>query len=228
MKILYGISLGLSLLVGLRFETEKTGKLVDDSKVTYNLNEDRKLTGAFKIEDSKDILRLRGTYLDSKRTGDWYCFDANGKMVLRYNYSMGKLLSLEQADLTAFEIKIIDKDVDVTTNARVPIPICSVDQYKKLMEEELKDQLPVKLKGEKNQISADIVALIDASGSAKYIAYYSINGVEDKVTLYLRDKLFNLEWLPAKYNDKTYKSEVKFSTTFISDPSTSSKRFVWN
>ena len=58
---------------------------------------------------------------------------------------------------------------------------------------------------------------------------FAINGIENKLVVYLKDKLFNLDWLPAQYNDKTYKSEVKFSTSFQIDSSTSSsKRFVWN
>lgn len=227
MKILFSASLVLGLATGFYFTTEKIGKLVDNSKVTYNVGEDKLLTDAYKIEDAKNVLRLRGTYKENKRIGDWYCFDASGKMVLRYNYTVNKLLSLEQTELAALTIKVIDKDEDVATNARIPVPICAIDQYKSLMEEELKDQLPAKLKAAKTKISAEIVAMVDANGEAKYIAYYQANGVEEKVNVYLRDKLFSLEWLPAKYNEKTYKSEVKFTTTFELDPASTSKRFIW-
>lgn len=228
MKILFNTILVLGLATNAYFTIEKTGKLVDNSKVTYNVGEDKLLTGAYKIEDAKNILRLRGSYKENKRTGDWYCFDAAGKMVLRYNYTVNKLLSLEQTELAALTIKVIDRNDDVATNASIPVPICAIDQYKHLMEEELKDQLPAKLKAAKTTVSAEIVASIDATGEAKYIAFYTANGVEEKVNLYLKDKLFNLEWLPAKYNDKTYKSEVKFTTTLELDPASFSKRFIWS
>lgn len=226
------IALTSSLIVGLAavlFSTvEKSGSLVDQSKVTYNLTEDKKLTGAYLIQDAANVIRLRGSYTDNKRSGDWYCFDQTGKLVLRYNYTANKLLSLDQSSLTSLEIKVIDKDPDVTTNARIPIPVCSVDQFKKLMVEELKDQIPAKDKAEKVSVTADITAMIDANGAAKYAALYYIKGVEYKATIYTKDKLFNLEWLPAKYNDKTYKSEVKFSSTFDLDPNAFNRRFVWN
>lgn len=229
MNILLSTSLVLGLAASIFFYTEKTGKLVDESKVTYNINENKKLEGAFKIEDAANVLRLRGSYIADKRSGDWYCFDAKGKMVLRYNYTVGKLLSLEQGDLTTLDIKVLDKNTEVANNASIPIPICSIDQYKTILIEELKDQLPGKEKAGIIDVTAEIIAMIDGNGSAKYVALYAVNGVENKVVIYLKDKLFDLEWLPAKYNGKTYKSEVKFSTSFQIDPSTSSsKRFVWN
>ncbi len=221
-----------SLIVGLAavlFSTiEKSGTLVDQSKVTYNITEDKKLSGAYLIQDATNVTRIRGSYTDNKRSGDWYCFDQTGKMVLRYNYNANKLLSLDQDAVSALEIKVVDKDPDVATNARIPVPICSIEQYKKLLIEELKDQIPTKERTEKVSVTADITAIVDANGSAKYIAFYVLKGVEYKAILYTKDKLFNLEWLPAKYNDKTYKSEVKFSSTFDVDPGSTTRRFVWN
>lgn len=228
MKLILTSSLLVALATALYSTIEKSGTLVDQSKVTYNITEDKKLSGAFVIEDAAKVIRLRGSYTDNKRSGDWYCFDQTGKMVMRYNYSANKLLSLDQASLSSLEIKVVDKDPDVSTNARIPVPICSVEQFKKILVEELKDQIPAKDRSEKVSLTADITAMIDQHGSAKYIALYIMKGVEYKANIYTKDKLFNLEWLPAKYNDKTYKSEVKFSSTFELDPGASMKRFVWN
>ncbi|RZK25061.1 MAG: hypothetical protein EOO43_06485 [Flavobacterium sp.] len=228
MKILFTSSLIVGLAAALFTTIEKTGSLVDQSKVTYNITEDKKLSGPFIIEDVSKVTRLRGSYADNRRSGDWYCFDQTGKVVLRYNYTANKLLSLDQNSVAALEIKVLDKDADVATNARIPIPICSVEQYMKLLVEELKDQIPPKDRAEKSTISADITAMVDQNGSAKYTALYYLKGVEYKANLYTKDKLFNVEWLPAKYNDKTYKSEVKFSTTFELDPNGFQRRFVWN
>ena len=228
MKTVLTSSLIVGLATFLLSTIEKTGKLVDDSKVTFNITEDKKLTGTYLIQDVANVTRLRGSYADNKRFGDWYCFDNTGKLVLRYNYTTNKLLSLDQSTLTSLEFKVIDKDPDVVSNARIPIPICSVEQYKKLMVEELKDQMPVKDRSEIANVTADISAMIDQNGTAKYTALYVLKGVEYKVNLYIKDKIFSLEWLPAKYNDKTYKSEVKFSSVFDINPGGFVRRFVWN
>jgi len=228
MKVLLTSSFIVGLAAVLFSTVEKTGNLVDQSKVTYNITEDKKLSGPFIIEDATKVTRLRGSYTDDKRSGDWYCFDQTGKVVLRYNYTANKLLTLDQTSVSSLEIKVKDKDPEVTTNARIPIPICSVEQYKKLLVEELKDQIPAKERAEKATITADITAMVDEKGSAKYTALYYLKGVEYKANLYTKDKIFSLEWLPAKYNDKTYKSEVKFSTTFEIDPNGFNRRFVWN
>ncbi|SFG57950.1 toxin-antitoxin system YwqK family antitoxin [Pedobacter insulae] len=228
MKVVLTSSLIVGLAVALFSTIEKKGNLIDQSKVTYNITEDKKLNGAYLIEDADNVTRLRGSYVDNKRTGDWYCFDKAGKLVLRYNYTANKLLSLDKDAMTTLEIKVVDKDVDVATNARIPVPICSVEQYKKLLIEELKDAIPAKDRAEKLSVTADITAMVDQNGSAKYVALYLLKGVEYKANLYTKDKLFSLEWLPAKYNDKTYKSEVKFSSTFELDPGDMSRRFIWN
>ncbi|MCY1521637.1 hypothetical protein D9M68_564590 [compost metagenome] len=228
MKILFTSGLVVSLAASLFLATEKTGTLVDQSKVTYNISEDKKLNGAFIIEDASKVLRLRGNYTDNKRTGDWYAFDASGKAVLRYNYTLNKLLSLDQNAVTSLEIKVVDKDEEVASKARIPVPVCSIDQYKKILIEELKDQMPAKEKAEKVSVDADFTTMVDAGGSAKYIATYYIKGVEYKANLFLKDKLFAIEWIPAKYNDKNYKSEVKFSASFEMDPNTMNRRFIWN
>ncbi len=229
MKMFVFATVALGSIVGFFTTTEKTGKLVDDSKVTYNIGEDKQLNGAYKIEDAGNSLRLRGNYLDNKRTGDWYCFNTAGKVVLRYNYSVGKLLSLEQTELDALEISVIDKNEEVKTKASIPLPICSIEQYKQLLIGELKDQIPAKEIQGVVTVNAVITALVDSKGGAKYLASYSISGVEYKTVVYLKDKLFDLDWIPAKFNDKTYKSEVKFATSFqIDAANASNKRFIWN
>ena len=228
MKILLTTSLFAGLATMLILGVEKTGKLVDQSKVTYHLTEEKKLDGAFLIEDAANVTRLRGTYKGDKRSGDWYCFDATGKLVLRYNYTASKLLSVDQNSIAGLDIKVIDKDQTVATNARIPVPICSVDQFKKLLEAELKDQIPAKERAGKAKVSADFLAMVNAKGEAKYVATYAINGIEYKANLSFNDKVFNMEWLPAEYEGKTYKSEVRFSSTFEIDPNTFNRRFIWN
>ncbi|MEJ5994107.1 hypothetical protein WG904_06695 [Pedobacter sp. Du54] len=228
MKIFLATSLLAGLTTLLVLSVEKTGKLVDQSKVTYNITEDKKLEGAFIIEDAANVTRLRGSYKDNKRSGDWYAFNSAGKMVLRYNYTANKLLSLDQNAIAGLEIKVIDKDPNIANSARIPVPICSVDQFKRLLEEELKDQIPPKERSGKAKVTADFLAMVDANGQAKYVANYVINNLEYKANLSFKDKLFRMEWLPAESEGKTYKSEVRFSSSFEIDPASFNRRFVWN
>ena len=228
MKTLFATTLFIGLGAIIVNSVEKTGTLVDNSKVTYNVTEDNKLNGPIKITDVSKVVRLSGAFTDNKRSGNWYAFDADGKMALRYNYTAGKLVALDQTAYATVEIKVIDKDPEVTKNARIPVPICDLEQYKKILLAELEDQLPGKERAAVATVNAEITAMVDAKGEAKYVAVYAINGVENKATLFLKDKIFNIEWLPAQLGDKTYKSEVKFSGSFKIDPSTHAKRFIWN
>lgn len=228
MKTLLVTSLLIGAGVVIINSVEKTGTLVDNSKVTYNITEDKKLDGPIQVTDNDKVVRLTGMYTANKRSGNWYCFDKNGKLALRYNYTAGKLVALEQEAFSSVDIKVMDRDPEVVKNARIPVPICDLEQYKKIMLAELEDQIPPKERAAKARVNAEITAMIDASGEAKYVALYSINNVEHKATLFLKDKVFTINWLPAELNGKTYRSELKFSGVFDIDPSNLNKRFIWN
>ncbi|KQC01164.1 hypothetical protein [Pedobacter sp. Hv1] len=226
MKIL----LTTSLVLSLSFVSfiEKTAMLIDQSKVTYQIGENKKLNGLYTIEDQQKNIRIRGNYKENKRIGDWYCFDAKGQTVLRYNYTTQKILTLDQESIATVDIKVLSNDTEVNDNATVAIPICSIDQYKKILIAELKDQMPPKDKSEAAKVTASITALVDKDGKAKYIATYILDQVTHQSTLFLKDKVFNIEWLPAKYKGQSYSAEVKFETAFKIDPSAGTRRFIWN
>jgi len=206
---------------------EKTAKLSDNSVVKYNVDDNGKKAGAFVISSAKGITLLRGSYLNDVRTGDWYCFDKTGQVLLRYNYSLKKLVALDNKQISDFEFKVLDNNEDVTKNARIPVPICSIEQFKSLFISELINQIPPKLKSAKANFQAEVTILINEKGDAKYIAKYIVEGYEYKTSLDLDNKIFKVEWLPAVYNDKAYKAEVKFNVNFSIDPS-DQKRFIWN
>lgn len=206
---------------------EKTGRLVDQSRVSYNLSENEVLNGAFEIKDVKETTRLRGAYTNDKRTGNWYCFDASGKMVLRYNYDLKKLVTLDEDQLAGMSVTILDKNPEVVKGASVPVPICSMEQVKRIVEEQLKNDIPAKLKAEGGQVTADFSVRINADGQAKYFAKYVFKDVSYTTMVFVKDKVFKIEWLPATYEGKGYKSEIAFSSSFDLVPG-DHKRFIWN
>jgi len=225
------IFIASSLLIGLTLITlnsiEKTGKLIDKSQVTYNLTEDKVLDGAYTIQDAANVTRLRGSYAKDKRTGNWYCFNSKGKLVLRYNYDLKKLVHFEDEELNGVEITVLDKDTDVVKNASIPLPICSIEQFKTLIVSELKDEISLKNKDVGADVEAEITALVKADGKVLYNVKYALKGLSYTTMVFPKDKLFSIQWLPATYKDKAYKSEFKFSSTFKLEAS-DHKRFIWN
>ncbi|MEJ5962250.1 hypothetical protein [Pedobacter immunditicola] len=217
----------LILASGALAVLEKTGKLVDQSKVSYNINDEKLLDGVYTIADTAHVTRLRGSYAQNKRVGNWYCFNAQGKVVLRYNYDLNKLVALEKEELNAVEIKILDKNAKVAEKASVPIPVCSIDQYKSLMVAELKDELSRHDKLSAGNVDAKITALVKADGTAIYTAQYNLSGVSYTTKIYPKDKLFTIQWLPAAYEGKALKSEFTFVSSFMFKPG-DHKRFIWN
>lgn len=208
-------------------KVEKSAKLIDQSKVFYNLSEDDKLEGAYEIKDVNQLTRLRGSYIKNKRSGNWYCFDASGKMVLRYNYDLKKLVSLDEDQFAGVSVTVLDKDPDAVKNASMPVAVCSMDQMKKIVEEQLKNDIPAKMKAEGGQVTADFSIKVNPDGEAKYFAKYVFKDLSYTTMVYVKSKVFELEWLPATYNGKAYKSEVTFSSTFDLIPG-DHKRFIWN
>ena len=217
----------ISLLLTELGNGEKLGRLIDQSKVSYNLSKDNKLEGAFEIKDVKDITRVRGGYKNDKRSGNWYCFDAAGKMVLRYNYDLKKIVSLDEDQLGGISAKVLDKDTDAVNNASMPVPVCSIDQMKKIVEEQLKNDIPAKMKAEGGQVTADFTIKVNPDGEAKYFAKYVFKDLSYTTMVYVKDKVFQIEWLPSRYKGKAYKSEVTFSSSFELVPG-DHRRFIWN
>lgn len=217
----------ITMVMSIMPPVEKTARLVDQSKIVYNVSDNQVLNGAFEIKDLKNVTRLRGSYTNDKRSGNWYCFDASGKVVLRYNYDLKKLISLDEDQFAGVSVTVLDKDPDAVKNASMPVAVCSMDQMKKIVEEQLKNDIPAKMKAEGGQVTADFSIKVNPDGEAKYFAKYVFKDLSYTTMVYVKSKVFELEWLPATYNGKAYKSEVTFSSTFDLIPG-DHKRFIWN
>ncbi|MCX2573673.1 hypothetical protein [Pedobacter sandarakinus] len=206
---------------------QKTEKLSNDCVVTYNVDESGKKEGSYLVNDRANNTVLRGSYKGGLRSGDWYAFDREGKVLLRYNYSLKKLVTLSDKQVGDFSYKILDKNEDISKNARIPVAICSADLLKSYVASQLVNQMPIKLKANKAAVSGSVLVMLDANGSPKYVVEYGIEGVGYKATVDLDSKAFQIDWIPATLADKTFKSEVRFDINFNIDPS-QQRRFIWN
>ncbi|WP_231491624.1 hypothetical protein [Pedobacter sp. Leaf170] len=217
-------TLFLSVLI---VNVDKTEKLKDNSVANYQLDENGKKSGPFKITSSKGGILLSGSYKDGNRVNDWYCFDRNGNVTLRYNYNLKKLILLSEKQIADYEFKVDDSNAEVQEKFQAPFPICSAEQFKGLLISEFIQQIPAKQKTSKANLKGEVTALISETGRVKYFVKYVLDGYEYKTSVDLDNKVFNVEWIPATYKDKTYKSEAKFNIDVAIDPTTE-RRFIWN
>lgn len=208
-------------------ETDKTEKLKDNSIVKYHLDDKGKKNGPISITDPKGTILLSGSFKNSVRTNDWYCFDKDGTVILRYNYTLKKLISLSDKQIVGLKFRTIDKDEEVIKEAQVPVPICGVEQFKALFIAEFYNQIPPKQKATKANLKGEVTAMINEKGSVKYFVKYVLEGYEYKTNVDPDTKAFAIEWIPSTYKDKSYKSEVTFDIDLSIEPSTE-RRFIWN
>jgi len=208
--------------------TEKSALLSDKSKVVYNVTDDKKLDGAFVISSAEDKLLLRGVYKDNQRSGNWFCFNPDGTVFMRYNYDLKKVVALDSKAISRAKIDIDSKDKTIQTDASVPVPVCSVQQYISLVGVEFERQIMQENKSAEGLLEADLIASIDKDGKATYSANYDANGITMKKKIRLNDKLFNIEWIPASYKGEKLASTfaVKIAAQLGSDPR-KRQRFTW-
>lgn len=218
--------------IGLSFKAidtiQKEAKLIDNSKVTYHIDENNKMEGAYSVQNTKNDVVMRGSYKDDRRTGNWYCFNDNKSMFLRYNYDQKKLLYIDTVAIKKAEITIIDKDTEVVKGASITVPICSIDQYVSLLKTEIIDTFPQNQMKYNGATDIEIVAKVDANGLAKYNVNYFFEGSKKSLLLSGKSKAFKIDWVPAMYNDKGVAAEFKVATQITFANGDGHRRFNWN
>jgi hypothetical protein len=216
---------GLSFL-GLLFNKEISGILPDDSKVLYNVSEDRRLNGAFSISKD-DKLLLRGSYKDNKRAGNWYCFNPDGSVYMRYNYDQKKLVALDTARIARAVVEFPGVKEE-SPSASIPVPVCSINQYVSLLGAEFRRLILAENKNAEGVIPVELIANIDQNGKATYTGNYIAEGVTMTKHLKPDMKLFNVEWLPATMSGKAVSAAFKVNMTVdLSSNDMGRQRFRW-
>lgn len=216
---------GMSCLAFL-YSKEITVTLSDNSKVIYNVSEDKKLNGPFAITREDKVL-LRGSYKDDKRSGNWYCFNPDGSVYMRYNYDQKKLVVLDTARV-ARAIVEFPGIKEESANGSIPVPVCSIDQYVSLLGSEFRRLILAENKNAEGVVPVELIANIDRNGKATYTGNYVAEGVTMTKRLKPDVKLFYIEWLPATMSGKSVEAVFKVNMSVdLSSNDVGRQRFRW-
>jgi hypothetical protein len=216
---------GLSCLT-LLFNKEISATLSDNSKVIYNMSEDKKLNGPFAITREDKVL-LRGSYKDDRRSGNWYCFNPDGSVYMRYNYDQKRLVVLDTARV-ARAIVEFPGIKEESANGSIPVPVCSIDQYVSLLGSEFRRLILAENKNAEGVVPVELIANIDKNGKATYTGNYDAEGVTMTKRLKPVVKLFNIEWLPATMSGKPVEAVFKVNMSVdLSSNDVGRQRFRW-
>ena len=229
--------INLKKLLGLTFcvttltiaQAQNTVKLADETRVSYSLNDSKKLNGPYSVTkvDGNKVF-LRGSYKDGERVGNWYAFNADGNVFLRYNYDQKKLVYLDTTSISRLKVEVLAKDQPIKDKAIIPVPIASIDEYVSLLGTEAKRQLLAENKNAEGTLDVDLVARVDPNGRASYEAMYTVQGISVTKRLIISEKYFDLDWIPANFEDKNYASvfTVRARINF-SEKDPTQRRFIW-
>lgn len=209
-------------------QEQKTSVLSDQTKVVYAMNDTKKINGTYTVLKGEDEVFLRGAYKDNVRTGNWYAFNEDGKVFLRYNYDLKKLLFLDTTSINRLKVEIDSSDPKVKEMASIPVPVTSIDQYISLLGTELKRMVKAENKNADGTLEADLITKIDKNGKASYQAQYKADGILVTKKLVIAEKAFDIDWIPATYNGVNYGStfSVKARINFTEKPGIK-QRFIW-
>jgi hypothetical protein len=214
--------------LGILFNKEVSGLLPDNSKVVYNLSDDKKLNGAFAISTKDDKLVIRGSYKDGKRAGNWYCFNPDGTVFMRYNYDINKLVALDSAIISRVKVEIVEGNEEAKKVASIPVPVCSMEQYISLLGAEFRRLILAENKTAQGTIAVELTASIDRNGKAGYMGIYTVDRTTVTKRLNPNNKMFNIEWIPASYKGEKLAANFKINMTCdLSSNDSSRQRFRW-
>lgn len=206
---------------------EQSVDLNDGSKLTYQiLNGSR--NGLYSIKND-GVTLLRGNYVNGKRVGNWYFFNPDNSLYMRYNYDQRKLLFVDDKVLTVANIRVLTDDAEIKNKASIALPIASLSQYYALALESAKKAIPAALQLPGNPIKALLVANVDSEGNATYTVNFNSKGESQKVDFIIDHPEFKVEWIPSTLNGKGYPAEFSIETTLSYEKNQDEvKRFYWH
>ncbi|MEJ7557047.1 MAG: hypothetical protein WKF66_01985 [Pedobacter sp.] len=200
--------------------------LPDGSTLTYNSLYGN-LNGAYTISIENDPI-LRGSFNNGKRVGNWFFFNRDKSLFMRYNYDLNKLLSIDEKKLALAKTTVLSSDENISKKASVPIPLLSLDQYFALMSEEVKKVIAKGISRNVTRVEAQILAKIDTLGLASYEVVYKIKGKQTTQKFTPLFGTLNIEWIPAIYEGKRYPSEFSYDSELeLRQDAEHIKRFYW-
>ncbi len=199
------ITLGISAKAQIL--KEKRVVLPDSSVLSYLVNQD-KINGLYVIKKGNVDL-ARGNYVDNQRVGNWYFFNVDKSVFLRYNYDNKKLLFVDNKTLALASVAVKSDNEDVNSKASISMPIFSLEQYLILATVAAESAVRQDQQDKLNNKEVQIIAKVDKKGIAQYFLNYEIKGktYQDKINLGV-----NVDWIPASYNGVNYDSDFSLKT----------------
>lgn len=217
-------------LVHAQILKEHKQYLLDGNVINYTTQYEI-LSGVFLVTkgvEKKEI--MRGNYLNGKKRGNWYYFNYDGSLFLRYNFDSNKVYSLDAKSLTTFSVEINAND-DLKTLASIPVPLWSFDSFYVLATEYATKAVDLKHLSRLSNKDVTITVNVSDDGRAKYYVVYSLDNKEFKNEFIIMDKVLEIDWLPSTYKDQKFSSIVTFKTKLNTNQSNNDgghKRMNWN
>ena len=219
----------IASIFNLGDNVQKTKILSDNSRITYNVNDKNKLDGAYFVENTQRNIWLRGTYKEEKRAGNWYAFNSDKTVFIRYNYDLKKLLFIDTVALKKAEIAITDKNDDAVKNASPVLPICSIDQFLSVVGQAAKVDYPKDILIYNQPIDVVITAKVKSATDVSYAVTYKNKGEYYAYPIKKKDIDLDIDWIPSSYNGKDVEAEFRVPAKLIFNAGNGeAKRFVWN
>ena len=198
---------------------KKQAMVTQDAVANYYVLKNHDKQGLFQIWNLETPrVRVQGGFTDNKRSGNWVFFDHAGQIIIRHNYTLNKLITYDVENLKAFKITIYDgPDTLNNPEVRLPLVLSPYEIYHNILVNKIRKKFPTSHHNRKI-IDMTITALVDSSGGATYNFAYSLYGYHYKVPFRLSNEMFPLDCLPARFENKTYNSEVSFTVKYFAGP----------
>lgn len=199
---------------------KKQAIITQDAMAKYHILDKHDKQGLFQIWNIEvPKVRVQGAYIDNKRSGNWVFFDYEGRIIIRHNYTLNKLITYDVENLKTLQINILDgSDTLNNPDIRLPLVLSPYEIYHNILIDKIRKKFSASHHNRKI-IDMTVTALVDTSGQASYNFAYTHNGYAYKVPFKLDNELFRLDWLPAMFKNKTYNSEVSFTVKYFAGPS---------
>ncbi len=218
----------ISTVIGLTELKEKSVILIDDTKLTYQVNEKNQLNGVYTIINTSMTPLIRGSYKEDQRSGNWYCFNADKSIFMRYNYELNKVVYLDTVAIKKATIKILSNDKNVAENASISLPVCSIDQYLSIMNEEIKQSINPNQIVYNKATDFEITATLNEKNKVEYKIGYLFGKNKYEYVLKPKNSKFIIDWIPAMHDGKAVPSEFKlYSQITFSTDYNKMARFNW-
>ncbi len=186
---------------------EKKLSLPDGSKLTYQILNNR-FNGLYSI-DKDGVNLLRGNYVNEKRVGNWYFFNKDKSLYMRYNYDEKKLLFVDDKTLALANVSVNSGNEEINQKASLSLPIFSLEQYFLLASIAARDAILHEHRNTIDKESVYVTAHINADGIVEYTVDYVAKKKSYSIGFKISNDIFNIEWIPASYNGTNYPSEFK-------------------